>query len=63
MTMEQIVAISEAFVDVELSVDLDRTRFVADSYRTQLIAEITVLDVTDLIVLALVLVEGPSRKQ
>jgi hypothetical protein len=63
MTLERIIKIFEQFVDVELSVDLDRTRLIADSYRTQLIAVITKLHTTDLIVLALVLVEGPSRKQ
>jgi hypothetical protein len=61
--MERIVALSEQFVDVELSVDLDRTQLIADSYRTQLIAVITKLHTTDLIVLALVLTEGSSGKQ
>jgi hypothetical protein len=54
MTMEAIVRLSEEFVDARLPVD---------SYRTQLVAMITSLDQTDIIVLALVLVQGVSTKQ
>ncbi len=54
MTMEHVVKLSEQFVDAQMSVD---------EYRVRLVAAITTLDELDIIVIALVLVAGPSTRQ
>ncbi len=61
--MEDVVALSETFIDSKMDVNPRRAQLIIDGYRTQLVAAIAGLSTTDLICLAVVLVHGPNRKQ
>jgi hypothetical protein len=58
--MERIVKLSEEFIDTKMDVDPRRAKAIIDAYRTQLLAAIVTLNSTDLICLAVVLVQGPG---